>query len=44
VFFSWAHRRVFRCAIAASSRSRARRAGRCRDQFKSRRMRHTCPG
>ena len=44
VFFSWAHRRVFHCAITASSRSRARRAGRCRDQFKSRRMRHTCPG
>ena len=31
-------------SIAPASRSRARRAGRCRDQFKPRRMRHTCPG
>src|SRR2546428_9940935 len=44
VFFSCAHRRVFPCAIAASSRSRAGRAGRCNDQISPRRMRHTWPG
>ena len=44
VFFSCAQRRVFHCAIAASSRSRARRAGRWSDQFNPRRIRHTCPG
>jgi len=44
VFFSCAHRRVFHCSMARSSRSRARRAGRCRDQFSPRRRRHTWPG
>ena len=41
VFFSRAQRRVFHCAIAASSRSRARRAGRCSDQPIPRRSRQT---
>jgi len=44
VFFSRAQRRVFHGSIAASSRSRARRAGRWSDQFNPRRIRHTCPG
>jgi hypothetical protein len=44
VFFSAGHRRLFHWAIAASSRSRARRPGRCSDQPKARRTRHTWPG
>jgi hypothetical protein len=44
VFFSCAQRRVFHCAIAASSRSRARRVGRCSDQPIPRRSRQTWPG
>jgi hypothetical protein len=44
VFFSCVQRRVFHSAIAASSRSRARRAGRWRDQPNPRSTRHTWPG
>lgn len=41
VFFTAGHRRVTHCRIAASSRSRARRAGRCRDQLSPRKMYQT---
>jgi hypothetical protein len=44
VFFSSAQRRVFQASIAASFRSRARRAGRWSDQPSRRRMRQTWPG
>jgi hypothetical protein len=44
VFFSCAQRVVFHSAIAASSRSRARRAGRWSDHPSFRNTRHTCPG
>jgi hypothetical protein len=44
VFFTAGHRRVTHCRIAASSRSRARRAGRWSDQFSRRSRYHTCPG
>lgn len=44
VFFTCGHRWRFHWAIAASSRSRARRAGRWSDQFKPRRMYQTWPG
>jgi hypothetical protein len=41
VFFTWGHRRATHRRIAASSRSRARRAGRCTDQFRPRKMYQT---
>jgi len=44
VFFRAAQRRLFHCAIAASSRSRACRAGRWSDQPKARSTRQTWPG
>ena len=44
VFFKTAQRRLFHCAMAASSRSRARRAGRWSDQPKARSTRQTWPG
>lgn len=44
VFFTAGHRRRTHCRIARSSRSRARRAGRCNDQFSRRKRYHTWPG
>jgi hypothetical protein len=44
VFFTAGQRCRTHCRIARSSRSRARRAGRCSDQFNRRMRYHTCPG
>lgn len=44
VFFSCSQRRVFQVSIACSSRSRARRVGRCSDQPSPRSTRQTWPG
>ena len=44
VFFTRGHRVRFHCAMAAASRSRACRTGRCTDQCKARSRYHTCPG
>jgi len=44
VFFSCGQRWVFHRSIARSSRSRARRAGRCSDQPRPTSTRHTWPG
>lgn len=44
VFFTRGHRVRFHCAMAAASRSRACRPGRCTDQCKARSRYHTCPG
>ena len=44
VFFSCRQRRVFQVLIACSSRSRARRVGRCSDQPSPRSSRQTWPG
>ena len=44
VFFRAAHRRLFHRAMAASSRSPARRAGRWSDHPKARNTRQTWPG
>jgi hypothetical protein len=44
VFFTRGHRVRFHCAMAAASRSRACRTGRCTDQCKARNRYHTCPG
>src|SRR6266567_4384632 len=44
VFFTAGQRRRTHCRIAASSRSRARRAGRCSDHCSPRKRYHTWPG
>jgi hypothetical protein len=44
VVFTRGHRVRFHCAMAAASRSRACRTGRCTDQCKARNRYHTCPG
>ena len=44
VFFTRGHRVRVHCAIAASSRSRAWRTGRCTDQCNARSRYQTCPG
>src|SRR5882724_1835092 len=44
VFFTAGQRRLTHCRIAASSRSRARRAGRCSDHWSPRKRYQTWPG